>query len=177
MKWQVHPPTSLLFTRYLLCLLPVSAMPLTCRHDTLELSRFLTELSVMDYFFVSYLPSTVALAALLNAMENIPGVPYAAQLNLVAHVYHHGGMNPYSKEVNECRDRLRLHYQKGGYTPSGHVIPENRDTAVSPVCVTQVPNTTVTTTAYTSTTMYHQPPKTSVDMRQEDETRHAPHEN
>ena len=107
------------------------------RHDILELSRFLTELSTMDYFFVLHRPSTVALAALLNAMENIPSVPFAAQLTLAAQIKHTTTMNPYAREVHECRARLRVHYQQGGYgRPNGAPAEESRDSSISPVCVT-----------------------------------------
>ena len=91
----------------------------------------------MDYFFVSHRPSTVALAAILNAMEDIPSVPYSTQLILAAHIKNSTTMNPYSSEVNECRTRLRLHYQQGGYgRPNSSAAPENRDSSISPVCVT-----------------------------------------
>lgn len=137
LKWNVHPPTSLCFTRYLLYLLPYSSITLDARHATLELSRFLTELSVMDFFFVPYRASTVALAAILNSMDSIPTVPPSAQLMFAANIQHATNMNPHSLEVNECRARLRLHYQQGGYAPPAQIENEIRDTSISPVCVTQ----------------------------------------
>ena len=137
LKWRVHGPTAFSFTRYLLYLLPFSAIPTDARFDVLELSRFLTELSVMDFFFVSYSPSVVALAALLNAMEDIPAVPYSAGQVLTAQIKQCTSMDSYSIEVNECRARLRVHYQHG-YRPTPAVVPaqEDRDTTIYPVCVT-----------------------------------------
>jgi hypothetical protein len=136
----------------------------------------------MDFFFVPFRPSTVALAAILNAMESLPSVPYSAQMSLMAHLFKYG-INPYTKHVNECRARIRLHYEKGGYAPpsSGtsnmnntQTGQEDRDISGSPVCVTQVPTSTTstsTTTTTTATTTYHQHEvsnKVIVDERQED---------
>eukprot|EP00977_Amphora_coffeiformis_P015554 scaffold4554_cov178-Amphora_coffeaeformis.AAC.3 len=138
LQWRVHGPTSFSLTRYLLYLLPLNAIPMDARFDVLELSRFLTELSVMDFFFVPYRPSVVALAALLNAMEDIPTVPNSAGLALTAQIKQCTSMDSYSMEVNECRARLRVHYQQGGYSRPVHaVVPaqEDRDTTISPVCV------------------------------------------
>lgn len=92
----------------------------------------------MDYFFVLHRPSTVALAAILNAMEDIPSIPYSAQLMLAAQIKHSTSMNPYSVEVHQCRARLRVHYDHGGYAGPSNIAtsPENRDSSISPVCVT-----------------------------------------
>lgn len=107
------------------------------RFEILEQSRFLAELSVMDYFFVPYRPSVVALAALLNAMEGIPSIPYSAPMMLMAQINHSTSMDPYAMEVNECRTRLRVHYQVGGYSRPAQAafVPEDRDTTISPVSV------------------------------------------
>eukprot|EP00956_Cyclotella_meneghiniana_P045838 scaffold386881_cov53-Cyclotella_meneghiniana.AAC.1 len=66
--WLVHPPTAYSFVKMMLLLLPRSMSPKD-RHDTNELARFLTEMSVCDYWFVTKKPSNVALASLINALE------------------------------------------------------------------------------------------------------------
>jgi hypothetical protein len=121
------------------------------RHDTLELARFLSELSVIDYFFVTCKPSVVALAALLNAMESIPGVSDAARLDFDKELKRVPGLNPTRPEVEECRSRLRLLYSQGGYSRPEVEGAETRAETISPVCVsfgcTPQRNATTTTAA------------------------------
>lgn len=105
-------------------------------YDTLDLARFLTELSVVDYFFVPKRASSVAVAALVIAME---------LLNLGEHVQDFlidldsfEGLDAMSYEVEECRLRLGELFVQGGYSPS--VIVSNRSNhgrtnSISPVCV------------------------------------------
>jgi hypothetical protein len=104
------------------------------RHDVLELSRFLTELSVIDYYFVVHRPSSVALAALLNAMEGVPGVSQAAINGLVGEMNKIAKLDVSAPDVLECRDRLRLLYSQGGYSPP-EPRSETRTEMISPVCV------------------------------------------
>ena len=105
------------------------------RHDTLELARFLSELSVIDYYFVTYKPSSVALAALLNAMESIPGVSEEAQLDFERELQRVPGLDPKRQEVEFCRNRLRLLYAQGGYSRPEVEGAEARGETISPVCV------------------------------------------
>ena len=103
------------------------------RHDILELSRFLAELSVIDYYFVVHRPSVVALAALLNSMEEIPAAANATE-SFAKELKRLAGLDANSPDVAECRKRLRLLYSQGGYsrpTPNA----ESRNDTISPVCV------------------------------------------
>lgn len=106
------------------------------RYEILELARFLTELSVIDYYFVVHKASDVALAALLNSMEAVTGsiemtaTGFGYELSRIV-----GGLNPYKKEVLECRDRLQVLYTQGGYSRPEITGRETRDETVSPVCV------------------------------------------
>ena len=123
-------------------MLPVNAsLNASFRLDVLELARFLTELSVIDYFFVTSKTSSVALAALLNAMELLqlgPFIPeFLDQLTLLE------GLDSTSEEVKECRFRLEDLYLQGGYaaqqaqTSSDLGAVQHSDTRtdnVSPVC-------------------------------------------
>lgn len=105
------------------------------RQQILELARFLTELSVIDYFFVVYKPSVVAWAAILNAMDEIPGA-HCAIPGLCVEVYKSTPLNASKQELKECRDRLRSLYSQGDYSSSasdpGSMQGSER---VSPVCV------------------------------------------
>jgi hypothetical protein len=106
------------------------------RYEILELARFLTELSVIDYYFVVHRSSDVALAALLNSMEAVPGstkmtmTAFEQELSRVV-----GGLDPHKKEVLDCRDRLQVLYTQGGYSRPEITGRETRDETVSPVCV------------------------------------------
>ena len=68
LRWHVHPPTAQLFLKHFLFFLPAEDHELQDLHD---LCQFMIELSVMEYFFVSYKPSEVAIAALHNAMDHL----------------------------------------------------------------------------------------------------------
>jgi hypothetical protein len=107
------------------------------RHRILDLARFLTELSVIDYFFVVYRPSVVALAALLNSVEAVHGDSKSATTAFEAELNRIPGFNSCRQEVLECSDRLQILYEQGGC--SHPEIPqeyESRD-VISPVCVTR----------------------------------------
>jgi hypothetical protein len=104
------------------------------RHDVLELARFLTELSVIDYYFVIHRPSSVALAALLNAMEDVPGAAEGALESLTGEIKRIAKVDASSPDVVECRNRLRLLYSQGGYSPP-EPRTETRAETISPVCV------------------------------------------
>lgn len=119
----------------MLFLLPHSSIDNDVRYDVLELARFLTELGVIDYFFVAHRPSDVAIAALLNAMEGTPGAAEAIEV-FTQELEHKLGAQPSGDKVTECRQRLRLLYVKGGYTRPTSSSSDKRGETVSPVCVT-----------------------------------------
>jgi Cyclin, C-terminal domain len=106
------------------------------RHEILELARFLTELSVIDFYFVVHRPSDVALAALLNSIEAVTGgssesasMVFQTELRRVR-----GFSDPSKPEVSDCRNRLQILYSRGGY--SRPEARESRDETVpSPVSV------------------------------------------
>lgn len=134
LSWRMHPPTAYSFGRHLLFLLPLKSVSMNVRHDVLELARFLTELSVIDYFFVVHRPSVVAYAALLNAMEDIPCAG-AAISDLVAEVHSITHLRFESEELRDCRSRLRLLYAQGAYSRPTLLTAGSRSNSGSPVCV------------------------------------------
>ena len=108
LRWNLHPPTSQSFVQRFLLLLPSTGVNSDILYDVLELSRFLTELSVIDYFFVSHRPSKVALAALANAMEDIASVPVDAQIQFAEILRSQYDIDVVSSSsILECRRRLR----------------------------------------------------------------------
>lgn len=132
LAWKVHPPTANSFTKHLLFLLPHEVVTTEVRYDVLELTRFQLELCVIDYFFVMHRPSTVALAALLNAMESVKGVPESAIKDLDDALVHVTGLDQLQPEIQECRDRLQLLYSQSGYDSPEREV---RGDVKSPVCV------------------------------------------
>jgi hypothetical protein len=109
-------------------------MSVETRHNLLELARFLTELSVVDYYFVIHRPSTIALAAVLNAMDELPGCCMYSWDCLLAQLGKVTRLQDSSDELVACRERLRLLYIQGGYShPSAPT--DARPETVSPVCV------------------------------------------
>lgn len=135
LSWHVHPPSAYCFAKHMLFLLPHSSMGNDVRYDVLELARFLTELGVIDYFFVAHRPSDVAIAALLNAMEDTPGADQAIGV-FAQEVDRALGAQPSGVKVTKCRERLRLLYVKGGYSRPTSSSSDKREETVSPVCVT-----------------------------------------
>ena len=118
-------------------MLPSKILSPEIRHDILELSRFLTELSVIDYFFVVHRPSIVAYAAVLTAMEEVPGASSSMNdftMEIHSLIPH---LSPDDSDLIECRTRLRLLYAQGSYSRPVSVMPPNstREESVSPVCV------------------------------------------
>jgi hypothetical protein len=102
LQWHVHPPTPQLFVKHFLFFFSPE------EHDAHDLAQFLAELSVMDYFFVSYKPSEVAIAALLNAIEDL--LPHRfANLDLS---YLGTMFCPQSQNIHACRKRLALIYRQ-----------------------------------------------------------------
>jgi len=149
LSWHVHPATSVCLARHFLQLLP-SHLDVSIKHDIIELTRFLTELAVIDYFFVPKSTSFLSLSALLHAMQNLHldnYIPdFLEQLKLL------DNFNPYSNEVEECGVRLKqLYYLQGGYAcgqiPQEEESEENdtRDETVSPICVSAFDKSTATT--------------------------------
>jgi hypothetical protein len=109
----------------------------------MELTRFLTELSVIDYFFVDKHANSIALAALLNAMEITRGFPLATKAEFRKQLTLLDNVDPSGAEVEECRSRLKALYAQGGYSaPSPSSVAaaplqeeQSRAEVNSPVCV------------------------------------------
>lgn len=71
LQWKVHPPTAYSFVYQILLFLPQEASA-AVRKEIFELSRYLTELTVCDSFFVDANQSWIAFAAILNVLEDLP---------------------------------------------------------------------------------------------------------
>lgn len=129
----MHPPTAYCFSKHFLFTLSFASIPLDVRHDILELARFLTELSVIDYYFVIHRPSSVAMAALMCAFEWVPGLSPLVSNDFLLSVRKFG-LDPLGEHVSECRNRLKLLYAQGGYSRPA-LVSDDRNETISPVCV------------------------------------------
>ena len=117
--WHLHPPTPLAFVRDFMRLVSVEIDP-GARHDVSELGRFMTELSVCDYWFVTKKPSSIALASLVNALE-LQGprrVDPRYKIEFLTRVVDLGIDIARDEEILACYERLRQIYDAGGYTPT-----------------------------------------------------------
>jgi hypothetical protein len=100
LRWHVHPPTAQLFVKHFLLFLSVE------ENELQDLAQFMIELSVMDYFFVSYKPSEIAMAALLNSMDRL-----GSQAKLTNDFpFNSNFVDMHSPAVLACRERLSLIY-------------------------------------------------------------------
>lgn len=118
LHWHVHPPTPFAFCRDLMRLVSGDISP-GARHDVNELSRFMTELSVCDYWFVTKKPSSVALASIINAVE-LQGprrIDPRYKVEFLHRVVDIGMDIANDSEIIECYERLREMYVAGGYAP------------------------------------------------------------
>jgi hypothetical protein len=117
--WHVHPPTPLAFVRDFMRLVSGEIDP-GARHDVNELARFMTELSVCDYWFVTKKPSSIALASLVNAIE-LQGprrVNPKYKIEFLTRVVDLGIDIASDEEILACYERLRQMYDAGGFTPT-----------------------------------------------------------
>lgn len=117
LKWKVHPPTQYAFVSHLVLFLPREANPAS-RKELFELSRYLTELSVCDSYFVEVNNSTTSFAAILNVMEDMnysrlsAGIRERFLSSIAAKVGLHYG----SPDVCAARRRLKTMFN----ATSGH---------------------------------------------------------
>ena len=103
------------------------------RHEITELSRFLTELSVCDYFFVTRNSSSTAIAAILTSMDALPRnrLSYRMKEQFVSAMSHIAKIQCDTTEIIECTERLKEMYNRGGYNSQ----QEKQDRGPSPDCV------------------------------------------
>lgn len=170
LRWHVHPPTPQLFVKHFLFFLSVSEPEV---HD---LAQFMVELSVMDYYFVSYKQSEVAIASLLNAMERLVPqssieicLPFQSQF-----------LDIHSSRVQDCRDRLALIYaQANDQVATGDRIestplkdPEPaviQHRTTSPVSVMAAPQPCQTEFSSKISHHHYSPPPTSMETEYSDD--------
>mmetsp|Transcript_48881 Transcript_48881/g.118342 ORF Transcript_48881/g.118342 Transcript_48881/m.118342 type:complete len:439 (-) Transcript_48881:1060-2376(-) len=134
LSWRVHPPTRQCFCKHFMQFLPPACVPVQVMYDIADLARFLLELSVIDYYFIIHRPSNIALAAIMNAIEEVCGrssssssssaassaaLPTLAAFTAELCRFDDGRLvDPHTEDVLQCRSRLQILYEHGGYATS-----------------------------------------------------------
>lgn len=125
LSWLVNPPTSVDFIADLLKFLPAS-VPVTVRRNLYHESRYMAELSVFDYSYLvnQYLPSTIALAAIVNAIEEGRDQKQSSLVCCKYIFYEHLKMNlglcHNDDATGYVRGRLRTLLDDAGKAQTGH---------------------------------------------------------
>jgi len=143
LSWHVHPPTPLNFVRNYIHLLEESGCAPAVALEVKEIARFLSELSVCDYYFTTHKRSSIGLGAVLTAFQSFDEItlPVHVRRSFIDHVRSMDVIDPSSEDVHECKNRLSATYlQDVGYQQRQNVVtPEMNDRGrYSPNCVADV---------------------------------------
>ena len=139
--WRVHPPTPAAF---LADLLPLAAdlLPPADRFRAAELALFLTELTACDYWFVTHAASSVALAAVLHALEVLHEFHAPRRRAAFLRSVVGAGLAVDAAEGSaaaRCLQRLREVYAAGGYASMFEEAEDARVSTVSPTDIIDGP--------------------------------------
>lgn len=96
------------------------------------------ELSVFRYDLVTVRKSSVGLAAMLIAFDDVDEfrLTASARQHFFDNVHHYAGLDPESDEVCRCRDILKqLYFERDPEAEQEEVTDSTRDSTVSPVSV------------------------------------------
>jgi hypothetical protein len=137
LQWRVHPPTGQVYVNQFLKYLSID----DDHQELQDLASYTIELAVMDYFFISYKNSDIAIAALLNSIHilgsdhdhchnNSHRSLQQMQINLLSFTSEFL-IDVYSPSFIACRDRLSLIYTQAN--------KENEPPQVAPVPVQKIP--------------------------------------
>jgi len=135
LEWRMHPPTSLAFIRHFLTLLPSNAVHNGTWHDIMEMSRFLTELSVCDYYFVNHKPSVIAISAILNSIDGIDEIRLTPtdRSIFLQEVLSNSGLVHDSATVTGVRNMLRQMYTQSTGNDQQDELSDNESDSFRPV--------------------------------------------
>lgn len=108
LNWHVHPPTPSAFCSDFMLLLSVD-IPSEIRSEINELVRYLTELSVCDYWFVTRKPSTITIASFMYAFDLLgsQGMESGYQDRFLKKLTDNGFDIANDEDIEKCYDRLR----------------------------------------------------------------------
>lgn len=69
LEWRVCPPTTCSFLNHFLELFTLNNMPTSVKESILTLSQLQIDYAIKDYSFISYKPSSIALASIMNTVD------------------------------------------------------------------------------------------------------------
>lgn len=119
LQWHVHPPSPQVFVKHFLYLMGMEDP------EMLDMSQFMVELSVMDYYFVNYKPSEIAIAAILDAMQRRSQV----SVEQIRFPFSSSLFDYDTSNIRECRERLHLIFmQANGHVPGEEIERTPRKT-------------------------------------------------
>ena len=128
-QWRMNPPTALSFINNFLALLPKGIMKQSDRDVVHGLAKFQIELAVHDYSFVTVSQSTLAFAAVMNALETVACAETLDVMNLIAKI---SSIDMQSNSVTELRDKL---YQViNGVSSTGPSVSHLKPKSPVPKC-------------------------------------------
>jgi len=151
LNWKLHPPTSIAFAVIFLdhffssTIVNVSN---TDVDDIYDVSSFLCELAVTDYFFVPMRGSNVAIAAILNALEGM----FGPDNHLAPQILRSAQLFGIQQDLSAARNRLwelyerseecALHNREGSerddqWLHNGSIFVKKMSTVSSPVSVSK----------------------------------------
>lgn len=133
-QWMVHPPTPQLFLHYL-SEEHGSYQRQSCHQEARDFAIYLIEMSALDYSFIAYKASEIAIAALLNATEFKVLKPFSASASIDFSFL--GNLRAYqTPRVVSCQERLKDLYTRSGETEAVADISTEKARMPSPVSVT-----------------------------------------
>jgi hypothetical protein len=116
LRWRVNPPVPILQSTYLL----LFALPTTVpkRPLIMELTRFLTEAILTDYYFVPFKSSTISIAAVFTALDIVgeSAMCHGKAQHFGREVSRLTKQDAFSSNVFKCTDRMKKMFLKGGFT-------------------------------------------------------------
>jgi len=106
LRWRMYPPTASCFANYYLGLLPQNT-PSVLKEQIKYASMFQIENSIKHYSFLSYRPSEVALASVLNAISIIRSSRFSLGESFHENIVCIDGLNPTDDRIYEIRRMLK----------------------------------------------------------------------
>ena len=142
LKWRVNGPTTHSFLRYYAKLSSeVEDVSLVTKYSLTDLCVFQLDLSVGDYFFCLKKPSSIAIAALMNAVQTSPEISREESEQFTKTMQQICEVDLNSPEIQSIMSRLRMLLNNNGI----EIKLQNKQTCslqrrMSPVCITGLTN-------------------------------------
>ena len=113
LSWKLHPPTSKSFLDHL-CLFLLPDVKLSVKEKMIQQSSFLIEITISDSFFIGKKNSNIALAAILNAIDNLSEEEFddISRSVFIHHLSRALEISPHSAMISSYQKRLVELYKR-----------------------------------------------------------------